>query len=683
MSGFLLGIDASHPPPSSITSPLSPVIWRGADALVGYAHDAGAAYELVASFLWNKPGAAASSHPAFGQDAAHPDWSEYEQFLTGLAGRYKEAVRYWEFWNEPDFDHFWPHATHADTRCGEPLENDPLRDRLFEAYGHFVQVMRGELGPEAQLVAPSLAAYCEPFLRAFLQYAAAHRLEVNVLAWHELRASQEDLPSIAEHLAQARREFFYDPHRPETAPYRNLHLRGIQINESVGPDHVFHPGDTAAYLYFMERGGADAAVRACWPDEGAANAPGANGCNNNSIDNLLAPAGSEPGTARQPRPNWWLYARYAQLQHRRVPCEPRWADAVCLAGTDAAGAPTVIVGRYGTGAQPATLRLRLDGLAHDAALAGRNARVVVARLPAGPTPLPQLPTEAAFEATIRSGLVDLELPPLAAHEALLIRIEPPWEQQLRGDTIALLGEVHDNAEQQRLRLEMLRRAILAGWRPVIAMEQFDREHQRDIDQARRERPQDADYVIARAAPESGRPNSGWNWSYYRPYVALALQFDLPLVAANLSRDDAEKIVMHGYSSVFDAATSERLGLEQVPSRLLSAQESEVDIGHCHALPRALLPAMARAQIARDAVMAATLREHATPGAVLLTGNGHARRDIGVPAWLDVGARMHALSIGFLERGDPKPPAAFDAVVVTAPAPRADPCVPLQRSLRKP
>ena len=45
-----------------------------------------------------------------------------------------------------------------------------------------------------------------------------------------------------------------------------------------------------------------------------------------------------------------------------------------------------------------------------------------------------------------------------------------WENRLSGDNIVLLGEVHDNAEHHRLRLDVLRRAFDAGWRPSIAME---------------------------------------------------------------------------------------------------------------------------------------------------------------------------------------------------------------------
>jgi uncharacterized iron-regulated protein len=255
----------------------------------------------------------------------------------------------------------------------------------------------------------------------------------------------------------------------------------------------------------------------------------------------------------------------------------------------------------------------------------------------------------------------------------------PWEARFRGDAIVLLGEVHDNPVQQRLRLEMLRRAFVAGWRPAIAMEQFDREHQVDIEHARRERPLDAGYLIEKAAPGHGKVGTGWNWDYYRPYVALALEYHVPLLAANLSRGEAAKIVAQGFSAVFDDAEVHSLGLDTEPASLLAAQEKEIDAGHCHKMPSEQLPAMARAQLARDAVIAAVLREHAALGVVLLAGDGHVRRDIGVPRWLDPPTLARVFAVGFLERGEDTPPgSAFDAAVTTDPAPRADPCRALGR-----
>ncbi len=248
-----------------------------------------------------------------------------------------------------------------------------------------------------------------------------------------------------------------------------------------------------------------------------------------------------------------------------------------------------------------------------------------------------------------------------------------WEPRLHGSAIVLLGEVHDNAEVHRLRLEVLRRAFEAGWRPAVAMEQFDRERQADIDRARRERPGDAQHVIDAAATPS-KSGGGWNWDFYRPVVALALRYDVPLIAANLADADTAKIVRGGNAAVFDTASMSALGLDRsVPADLQSGQESEIDLGHCHALPKAMWPRMANAQFARDAVMADLLRRHGERGAVLIAGNGHARRDLGVPRWLaaDFG---RAFSVGFIEQGDDGlPSAAFDAVVRVRPRERADPC----------
>ncbi|WP_393937254.1 hypothetical protein [Piscinibacter sakaiensis] len=62
----------------------------------------------------------------------------------------------------------------------------------------------------------------------------------------------------------------------------------------------------------------------------------------------------------------------------------------------------------------------------------------------------------------------------------------------------------------------MQRALEAGWRPAVAMEVFDRERQADIERARRERPGDADHLIAQAG---GR---GWDWPLLRPLIALVL-----------------------------------------------------------------------------------------------------------------------------------------------------------------
>jgi uncharacterized iron-regulated protein len=249
-----------------------------------------------------------------------------------------------------------------------------------------------------------------------------------------------------------------------------------------------------------------------------------------------------------------------------------------------------------------------------------------------------------------------------------------WESKLRGDALVLLGEVHDNAALHLRRWTVLRRALAAGWRPAVAMEQFDVDRQADIERARRERPGDVEHLIAQA----GR--GGWDWAHYRPLIGLALAHALPLIAADLPDAAARRLVRENAAAVLGAMRAGELGLAgpralPIDDAWRAAQQGEIARGHCDALPAALLPGMARAQFARDAVMADALGRHAARGAVLLAGNGHVRRDIGVPRWLAALAPARLWTVGFLERGaaDDALSRAFDAVVVGAAEPREDPC----------
>jgi uncharacterized iron-regulated protein len=237
-----------------------------------------------------------------------------------------------------------------------------------------------------------------------------------------------------------------------------------------------------------------------------------------------------------------------------------------------------------------------------------------------------------------------------------------------GKQFVLLGEVHDNAEGQRQRLAELTRAVEQGWRPAIVMEQFDRDQQAAIDRARRERPGDAAYLIAQAGDKAG-----WAWPQYEPVVALALRHDLPLVAANLSRADAQRIVRDGLDAVFSGTERKQLGLAApLPGALVSLQSAALDAGHCGNLPKAMLPGMLNAQAARDAVMAAALKPFASRGAVLIAGNGHVRNDVGVPRWLDA-PDSAIYSVAWLEDTQLQDASSFDRVMTIRAVRRPDPC----------
>jgi uncharacterized iron-regulated protein len=224
----------------------------------------------------------------------------------------------------------------------------------------------------------------------------------------------------------------------------------------------------------------------------------------------------------------------------------------------------------------------------------------------------------------------------------------------------ILGETHDNPEHHRLQLAVLEALGARGERRILAMEQFDGQYQAALDAAR------AAGADAEKLADAGHfDRRGWNWPLYRPLVQFALEHGWPIVAANLSREDARAIV----------ADPARSHLQPPPAALKAALERDIVDGHCGRAPEPkLLMGMVEAQRARDAHMASTLK----PGSVLIAGAGHARRDRGVPIYL---REDDVLSIAFVElESGARSPAeydergSYDLLWFTARAERRDPCM---------
>lgn len=287
------------------------------------------------------------------------------------------------------------------------------------------------------------------------------------------------------------------------------------------------------------------------------------------------------------------------------------------------------------------------------------------------------PGSAAFLRLARRALLGLACGVLAAC-ATPARIDLDAQAlaaALARRPIVLLGEVHDNTAQHAARASALRQWVQGGARPALAFEQFDRERQPDIDRARRETPPAgtslSQHLIAQASPQ----RSGWDWALYRPYIDLALEYELPIVAANLSRADASRVASQGFAAVFDAATIAALGLDALAPAAVRAQQRAIDEGHCRQLAAEMVVRLARSQTARDAALALSIAAYAERGVVLLTGNGHARKDIGVPRFLGAAQRDRTLTIGLLEdqHATPEWRQRFDLAFVTPTQPRPDPC----------
>lgn len=232
----------------------------------------------------------------------------------------------------------------------------------------------------------------------------------------------------------------------------------------------------------------------------------------------------------------------------------------------------------------------------------------------------------------------------------------------------LLGEIHDNPAHHRARAGLIR-DLPATFRHLV-LEQVDRGQRVD-----------GNLPVEEALDRAGFSRKGWGWPLHEPVLGAARERGMSLLGGNLDRKSARQVAKEGRPAL-DAELSRLVEAAPLAESARLRLEANLVEGHCGKLPAVRLSGMALAQRARDASLARTLTETGGP-AVLIAGNGHVRRDYGVPAILAgaaPGARV--ASVGFLELGPGERPdpetwrGLYDYVWFTPPATREDPCLGL-------
>lgn len=230
--------------------------------------------------------------------------------------------------------------------------------------------------------------------------------------------------------------------------------------------------------------------------------------------------------------------------------------------------------------------------------------------------------------------------------------------------VVILGEVHDNPAHH-----VNQAMAVAGLRPAaLVFEMFG------PDAAL------AATAAVRTAPGPLQDALRWNelgWPEFGMYYPIfAAAPEAALFGGAIPRDEVRRAVRDGAASVL-GGSAPLFGLD---GPLDEPEQGDREAGqmaaHCDALPEDILPGMVEAQRLRDAGLArailAALAETGGPVAVI-TGNGHARRDWGIPRMLSRAAPdISVVTVAQFE-APPEPDPPFDLWVVTEPAPREDPC----------
>jgi uncharacterized iron-regulated protein len=254
--------------------------------------------------------------------------------------------------------------------------------------------------------------------------------------------------------------------------------------------------------------------------------------------------------------------------------------------------------------------------------------------------------------------------------------------------VVVLGEKHDNPDHHALQAQAIDALVARGRKPAVVFEMIERGQQAALDDARARAPGDVDAIAAALDWE----RSGWpEWALYRPVFESALRHGLAIVAGSLDRAAVMDVARRGTAALEPSFVAEHGLSEPSTDASADALRQEMRQAHCSMMPEAMLDAMVLVQRARDAMLASQTHT-ALAGAgsvVLIAGNGHARKDRGVPRYLEraygVGAAVLALievrtdvrDVRGLAPDDANGGLPYDYVWLTPRASDEDPCASLR------
>lgn len=185
--------------------------------------------------------------------------------------------------------------------------------------------------------------------------------------------------------------------------------------------------------------------------------------------------------------------------------------------------------------------------------------------------------------------------------------------------MVIVGENHSEASHHEIEQWLMTR--LAEKRPQgsVLLEMIASDQQAAVKDLQRGL-KDSPYIREQRVQELLKWNSGWPWPLYRGVVLTALFADYPLLAANLSRDDVNKLYETPQFPPGERSSS---------PAVIRALSSAIVAMHGGKMERSQLKSMLAVQQNRDRIMAQQLLNAPKP-ALLIAGSYHAAKNLGVP-----------------------------------------------------
>ena len=239
-------------------------------------------------------------------------------------------------------------------------------------------------------------------------------------------------------------------------------------------------------------------------------------------------------------------------------------------------------------------------------------------------------------------------------------------QGLLPTPLLLVGEQHDAPEHQALQRDTVHQLAARGELGALVLEMV--EQGRDT----RHLPPDATEAQVREALDwtAERNTGAWPWAVYGPTILSAVRAGAPVLGGNLPRAGMR-------TAMADATLDGTL-----PAPALQRQREAIRDGHCQLLPDTQIAPMTRIQIARDRAMAQTAVGALQPGrtVLLIAGNGHVQRDLGVPRHLPAGQPHRVVMALAGDVAGAADPAVADRQWVTPRRPPKDHCAEMRQQM---
>ena len=193
----------------------------------------------------------------------------------------------------------------------------------------------------------------------------------------------------------------------------------------------------------------------------------------------------------------------------------------------------------------------------------------------------------------------------------------PQLPDVSGVDALLIGEQHDAKAHPRLQERWVSSLAERGTLSAVTLEMAER------GTTTAGLPKAASEEEVRSALQWNKSGTGWRWERYGPAIMAAVRAGVPVLGANLPREDQRAAMKDSTLEVL------------LPAPALQQQQQAIRRGHCDMLPEHQLLPMTRVQIARDLAMAQTISAAMSQGktVILLAGSGHVVPQLGVPQHL--------------------------------------------------